>query len=367
MRRVVRLLALAPPYAALQATHWLGFALDEVIFPGYRRTEPDTPLFIVGIPRSGTTFVHRTLAQDSRFTSMAAWEAVLAPSISERKAWEALAGLDQRLGAPIAKVLLRLLRNLAAQLDDVHPIAPDDAEEDYLALLPVAGCFLLALGFPDADALWALADLEEGMDSQSQETLLDAYHAVLQRHLYIRGGSGQPAGAIRLLSKNAAFATWTPALARRYPDARFIVCMRDPIEALSSQLSSIESARQLFGTDPDGVAFPQRFGRLYASGLRSLRKAVEAAPHRFAVVDMETLKRRPGTALRSALSALGEPMSPALEQALSQADHHASGYQSPHHHDIGQFDLATESLRRELQSDYHAICTHLQAPWQEVS
>ena len=38
-----------------QLIHWVGFLLDEIFFRGYRKVAINDPVFIVGIPRSGTT------------------------------------------------------------------------------------------------------------------------------------------------------------------------------------------------------------------------------------------------------------------------------------------------------------------------
>ncbi|MFT4901153.1 MAG: hypothetical protein ACI81V_000420 [Lentimonas sp.] len=64
------LLLAYPLFLGLQLIHWLGFLIDELCYPHYRRIEVKAPLFIAGIPRSGTSFVHRTLASDPSFTSM---------------------------------------------------------------------------------------------------------------------------------------------------------------------------------------------------------------------------------------------------------------------------------------------------------
>ncbi|MGB0184984.1 MAG: sulfotransferase, partial [Opitutales bacterium] len=69
-RRILFLL-LAPLLLAVQVFHWLGLFLDELLFPNYRKVKIEAPVFITGIPRSGTTFVHRTLAHDSmQFTTV---------------------------------------------------------------------------------------------------------------------------------------------------------------------------------------------------------------------------------------------------------------------------------------------------------
>ena len=86
-RHLQRLLVVAlalPPFACLQLLHWIGFALDEILFRGYRDIEIRQPTFVLGVPRSGTTFLHRLLAHDPQFTTFSTWECFFAPSISER-------------------------------------------------------------------------------------------------------------------------------------------------------------------------------------------------------------------------------------------------------------------------------------------
>lgn len=54
-----RLLAMAlfwPAFLLLQTINGLALLLDRVLFPRYRQIAVREPLFVVGIPRSGTTF-----------------------------------------------------------------------------------------------------------------------------------------------------------------------------------------------------------------------------------------------------------------------------------------------------------------------
>ncbi|MGH3562828.1 MAG: hypothetical protein ACRDTN_13790, partial [Mycobacterium sp.] len=44
---------------ARQAVSATTLGLDELVYPRYRKQALDRPVFIVGNPRSGTTFLHR--------------------------------------------------------------------------------------------------------------------------------------------------------------------------------------------------------------------------------------------------------------------------------------------------------------------
>jgi len=67
-----------PAMALGQLMHWLGFLLDDIFFRGYRTIDIKKPVFIVGIPRSGTTLFQRVLARDiDNFTGYDLWELLL--------------------------------------------------------------------------------------------------------------------------------------------------------------------------------------------------------------------------------------------------------------------------------------------------
>ena len=59
--------------------------LDRILFPAYRKQPIDRPVFIVGNPRSGTTFLHRLLlGSGDDLAAFELWE-MLFPAITARK------------------------------------------------------------------------------------------------------------------------------------------------------------------------------------------------------------------------------------------------------------------------------------------
>ena len=59
-------------------------ALDDIFHRAYRDVRVDRPCFIIGAPRSGTTFFHRLLTQTDEFPHWQTWELLL-PSLTARK------------------------------------------------------------------------------------------------------------------------------------------------------------------------------------------------------------------------------------------------------------------------------------------
>ncbi len=305
--------------APLQGVHWLCLALDEVLFPGYRRVRVRAPVFVLGTPRSGTTFLHRLLAHDPAFTTFALWECALAPSVLERRALDALARLDRRVGAPLARAVARVERRVASSMDDLHPTSLSAPEEDYLALAPSFECFLLAIAFPESGWLWRGARLDE-RPARERAAFGARYRRVLQRHLYAHGdgdakgdAEGDGAGR-RLLSKNAAFAGAARTLLDTFPDARLLVCRREPLDALDSQVRVLAGARRSLGTDGAACGLDARLVDAFAHWSASLERVgeLEAA----LVVPIAQLSGHPREIACAAMQHLNLPMSNALDAAL---------------------------------------------------
>lgn len=359
-RRVLVLLLGFPAFLLLQLVHGLGFALDEIFFRGYRRVRVESPVFVAGIPRSGTTFVHRLLASDTdRYTTMRTWEALLAPSISQRYALKALGRCDRLFGSPGRRLIDWTVRRGQGDFADVHEIGLWAPEEDYLALLPVAGCFIMALAFPGHGPFWDLGRLDR-MDEARRQRLLRSYKACLQKHLYVEGGGR------RLLSKNAAFASWVPALRQTFPDAQILLCVREPLGALSSQLSAIRAGCQTFATleAPLSARFQDLFEHAYARLAAELDGPLDRPPPsaglRLAVLDQGDLAQAPGPVLRGALERAGIGVGPSLEQALASPP--MCGRPGAHRHRASDYGLAWERLAPKLRSAYAEIRRHTSPP-----
>lgn len=354
--RLFFLFVLYPGFVLLQGVHWIAWMIDEILFPGYREVEPRDPVFVTGIPRSGTTFVHRLLAEDAdRFTTMATWEVLLAPTVTQRRILLALGRVDRALGGFGTRLVDFLVARLfGARVQDVHPVGVDAPEEDYLALLPAAGCFGLVLAFPASRHLWSLGR-PGSMGPAERDDLLRFYRACVQKHVFVHGGER------RFLSKNAAFGSWVADLHRFFPGARFVLCIRDPLEGLSSQLASFEAARRIFGTDPDRTRFTRPFVDRFAQALVDLARVSDAPGIECAILDAEDLRAEPGATLREALARIGCAETPRLARAFADASRASADPSTPsaagskHVHSPCWFGLSYGHLPPELVDAYGSL------------
>jgi hypothetical protein len=342
------LLGLFPLYMLIQTLHWFGFFLDELLFRNYREIAIRKPVFVLGPPRSGTTLVHRVLARDDQFTTLRTWECLFAPSISQRRFWMALGRLDRRLGGYLCRGMQILERRLSNKLDAIHKTRLDAPEEDYLTLMPILACFFLVLPFPCSDRLWRLGTFDRDIPDATRLRILSFYRANLQRHLYVHGPEK------RLLSKNASFGGWAGSLRDTFPDACFLCCMRDPLETVPSQLSSVAGAVHLFDSNRGGNAqLVEHFIQVLAFQYRNLLQVLTPmGPQQRIFLPMDRLSSDLETCIFEAYRMLRLTCSESFQKRLHQVADENRQYRSRHCYELSNTGQDAESLRRNF-ADYY--------------
>jgi hypothetical protein len=348
LQRLLVMLLFWPLFLGLMLVNRLCLWLDTLLFPAFADLKIQQPVFVAGIPRSGTTFLHRLLAGDSqRFTTTALWELIFAPSILQRRVWLCFAALDRKLGAPCAAALLWLERKLLGGLDGVHKTGLLDPEEDYLALAPFLGCFLLILPFGDS-AFWRLARLDSDADHADRKRLTGIYRGLIQRHLYVHGSHRT------FLSKNPSFTPWLYSLAEEFPDARFVACVRTPHEALPSQVSSILIGARMFSGKPDLDWWRQGMTGMLVHYYETLMDCHQRWPeHRFRIVAMTDLARSPMATIDAIYQTFGLPISDAYRDWLSREDEKAKQYRSGHQYAGDALGISSEEISQRFAKPIH--------------
>jgi hypothetical protein len=342
-RRVRRCLSVATVMALivpLAIIHRIAFAVDRILFPKLRHVRIERPLFVVGPPRSGTTLLHRLLADNrEQFTTFPLWELVLAPALSEKFALRALARLDRRCGAPLIRCVQFVERRFTQSLNGVHQTSLWLPEEDYLGLIPFNGCFLAVLLFPHSRWVWRLGNFSHALSESRQRLLINRYQDLLRRHLYFRGQHRV------LLSKNPAFCSWLPRLCEAFPDARFVGIVRSPAEVVPSQLSSIRSGLQFFGNDPTDPIIRDHFLRLLAEYYGFVNRVLGPLPEeRGAIIEYQDLKASSAAVVIDCQQRFGYACSIAYRQRLNRQSTAVQQYRSGHRYRLEDFGLVRGDL-----------------------
>ncbi len=317
---------------ALNLIHWLGFLIDELVFFRYRRVAIDRPIFILGVPRSGTTFLQRVLADDDQLTTLTTWECLLAPSITQRYLLRFLG----KLFRPFSSLGSTVEKRLLGKMDDIHAIRLDAPEEDFLLLWPLQACVLAILLFPNTGHFWRLGEFAQVMPPWYRRMVMRFYHRCLQKHLYFHGTDK------RLLSKNPSFTGMIASLKIAFPDARIIACCRDPIEAVPSQLSSLRPGLTSSGYREIPPAFQSRLLSMLHHYYEEIVEKVNR--NQVLLVEMHRLNRDLGGTLRRVYNYAEVPLSVTVENRIEEDSQQARNYKSAHAYHLEEFGLSEQEI-----------------------
>jgi omega-hydroxy-beta-dihydromenaquinone-9 sulfotransferase len=230
---------------------WICLALDHLFFPGFRRVEIHSPLFILGNFRSGSTFLYRRLARDTTgFAAFSTREIYLTPSISQRKLWALARRIDARFGAPI--------RNFIHSFDDrvleavpYHKVGLSEPEEDEGLFFYRWGSFFTWFFFPGSSRALPIVSFDRLVAPARRRRLMRFYRRCVQRHLYVHGPDKH------FLSKNPAFTGKLRSLRRHFPDARIVCLVRNPVDLVPSMINWFSVAWSYFGDTRTRYLFPE--------------------------------------------------------------------------------------------------------------
>ncbi|MGB0514479.1 MAG: sulfotransferase [Wenzhouxiangellaceae bacterium] len=329
-----------PLFLLLQWLHWLGFALDELLFRGWRRVEVRQPLFVLGPPRSGTTHLHHVLSRDPDVTTFRMWECLFGLSVTGRRLLLLCGRVDRALGRPLGRLGGWIGRCLLSDMDDVHPFSMQAPEEDFLTLMPAMQCFILIVAFPDAEWLWRTARLDRDAPSSERRRLMRYYRACVQKHLYVYGPEK------RFLSKNASFSGAAEALLEVFPDARILACDRDPRSTVPSQLSSLKPGLAATGFSGVPEVLRDRLTALLRFYYLHLFDLARREPDRVAIVANADLKHRLAETVIAALTRLERPPGAEFRRRLDALAHESRQFTSGHRYTLAEFGLDEASIER---------------------
>ncbi len=339
-KRVGLLLIAYPMYFLLELTTWLGFLLDELLFPGYRDVEIEEPVYIVGNPRSGTTFLQRLLARDeSTFNSMRTWEMVLAPSITMRKIFWWLSRLDRRLGSPLHR-LLGMLEETWQEDNVVHRIALRAPEEDEYLLIHIFSTLKIWLYAAMVDEALPYTYFDSQMPEEEKERIMTFYKACVQRHVYAHGDRDK-----HYLAKNPHFSPMVGSLYRYFPDAKVIYLVRNPLDVIPSYISLKEDEWQLLGSPVAEYASRDYVLDMaehwYGYPLERLERAPQDS---HIVVNFNDLVNNARQTVRGIYDRFGLELSPAFDDILRQAARRARSHESEHEYTLQEMGLTREQI-----------------------
>ena len=206
--------------------------------PEIFRLDVERPVFVVGLQRTGTTFLQRMLARHPLLRSLTSWESSNPVPFIEKRVAEGAP--DPRIR--MAELVERGVRYMAPDFFAIHPIVADGEEEDSLIFDPSFFTTTIeALANVPSFSRW----LVEADDRKAYED----YRELIQVLLSQRGG--------RWIGKTPFHLEHLGTLLPTFPDAKVIYTHRDPVETVASLCSMLAHARGFFSDHVD----PHEVGR----------------------------------------------------------------------------------------------------------
>jgi len=281
-------------------------------------------LIVVGLPRSGTTYLHRILSQAPGARALTLWE-VQHPVAPSR-------GPDLRRAA--ARRQLELLHKMSPELGHKHATAVDAPEE----------CFFLlddSLVSPSFPLLFPLEPYRAWRHTAS----VDAAYRAYRQHL-LRFQRQTPEA--RLVLKAPGHAEHLDAIASAIPEAIFLHTHRSPVATVPSRASLLASLHGRFTDHPDLAAIGRASLDDAVALLRGSRAAAAVLPpERLLHVDYETLLSEPQEVARRIHVEVGLPPDPQVARAVARESRTAP----VHRYSAESFGLTEAQIEAACGSD----------------
>ena len=311
----------------------LRLVADRRRHPGIAAEVIRRPLFITGLPRSGTTFLHALLAQDPAHRAPQVWE-VMHPSPPPEKASYAT---DARITTTARE--LKWLDLLMPDFETVHLID---------ARLPQECIAITSHDFRSYtfESMYTVPSYRAWHDRQDKRPVYEFHRHFLQ-HLQWRC-PGQ-----RWVLKAPSHLLALEALLQVYPDAGIILTHRDPLKVLASCASFTEVLRRGFSDHIDKASLAQEVLQRWVEGAGlavKYRQAQGNLQQQLFDVHYVELLRDPMSMVRRIYGFFDLELTGAAETAMERfllANPKNKG--GVHRYSLEEFGLNPETERRRFQ------------------
>jgi hypothetical protein len=293
-------------------------ARDRQLHPGIAQQKIREPLFIVGLPRSGTTLLHILLAADPAHRAPLTWE-VMSPSPPSSE--------DRHTRIRQATRNLAVLRWLAPTFESVHATGAELPQECVSLMSPtfMSDQFDTMYNVPSYRAWFFNQDLRPAYE----------FHRRSLQQLQFRQS------AERWVLKAPAHMFAAPALLSIYPDARFVQIHRDPMEAVVSVSSLVTILRRVFSDTVDPVQVGRDALTYWAQALTTfMQTRDQLSPQRVCDLRYDDVRRDPIAAARRVYQHFGWPFSAEIEKRMGATlAEQKSQTNGVHRYDAAHFKL----------------------------
>jgi hypothetical protein len=293
------------------------------------------PVFVIGLPRTGTTALSQLVAADPQFRSLRMWESQ-APTPPPEAANQ---HTDPRIAQ--AEAGLKMLDDMFPLMKTLHssePTAPTECQD-------LMGMSFRTFHFDGAVRAPGYLAWLMNCDMRGTYTFHRRVLKLLQWHC--------PPVLWHLKTPVHMFAL--DALAEAYPNAKFLWSHRDPAKVMASVCSLIQYVRSWSSDRADAEELGAEQVDSWVEGVRrAMDFRNRTGDDRFADVSFADLQTDPVHTLQTSYESLGLTFTDATLHRVTQwAQGHRPGSRGTHEYDLADYGLTPEGVRERF-ADYLA-------------
>jgi Sulfotransferase family len=325
----MRLSTLVASRLAVEETYRLHPEIDDQVIDG--------PVFVIGLPRTGTTALSQLVAADPQFRSLRTWESA-APVPPPEKATE---HTDPRIAATEQGI---------AMMDDAFPLMQSMHHTEATTATECQDLMGMSFRTAHFDGFARVPSyMDWVIDTDMRETY--RYHRRVLRLLQWHC----PPTLWHLKTPVHMFAL--DALVEAYPNARFLWSHRDPAKVIGSVCSLIHYTRSWSSDRDDSFELgPEELDRWWEAVRRGMEFRERVGDERFADISFAELQTDPLAALERGLTQIGLPFDEQSRSSVAAwAGTHEPGAHGTHSYELSDFGLERDQIRERFAPYYAAF------------
>lgn len=290
-----------------------------------------SPLIILGLPRTGTSYLFNLLSQDPDHRFLSNWEATVS-QVPPDGSYSYENDPRRKLG----KHLMKFQHYLAPQMQDLHTFYLDGPEECTSILIQEFTTQALA-------GMFNTPAYSEWLDTAPHTATYHHHKRVLQTLQWKYPGE-------RWLLKSPAHTEAIESVLEVYPDACLIQMHRDPVKAVSSFASLCAAFRGIYSKSIDsGEVGSQALSRMAFDFNHYLEKRSECDASRFLDLQYRDLVEDPLGTVKHIYNRFELTLSSSAEARMQAFLAKDLKSKSSHHYSPKDFGLNDQLIRKHFQ------------------